>query len=358
MDPAPNLGSDYTFPAERIADWETAVDIARRVSGAGPRIVGDARDRLREDLAEVTIEAEAAVAEFTGMHVDGPPSRAWVMGRGDWVRRNTIGFQRLMEPLAARLLEQKPDRSTIARKALGVQIGSILGYVARRVLGQYDVFLPPDDDGLIYFVGPNLVDFERRFALEPRGFRLWVAIHEVTHRAQFGVAPWLRGYLGGLVDEYLASVNLDHGALVGQLRDAAEELKRGRGGTDGLGGVLLLLTPPQREIFTKTQAMMSLLEGHASYVMNEVAHGLVDDLPRLRRALAERRSSKGLEKAFQRAIAFDQKVAQYDTGERFVREVVARGGRDAINLVWASSANLPTREEVADPSLWVSRVGG
>jgi coenzyme F420 biosynthesis associated uncharacterized protein len=358
VDPTPDVGPDYTFPAERIADWDVAVDIARHVSGPGPQVVGSDRDRLRADLAELTAEAESAVAAFTGLAVDGPPSRAWVMGRGDWVRRNTVGLQRLMEPLAARLLESKPNRSAFARKALGVQIGTILGYVSRRVLGQYDVFLPPDDDGLIYFVGPNLVDVERRFALDPRSFRLWVAIHEVTHRAQFGVAPWLRGYLGGLVDEYLGSISLEHGALMGQLREAADELQRGRGSADGLGGILLLLTPPQREIFAKTQAMMSLLEGHASYVMNEVADGLVDDLPRLRRALAARRSTKGVEKAFQRAIAFDQKVAQYDAGERFVREVVARGGRDAINQVWASSANLPTREEVADPSLWVSRVGG
>jgi len=348
----------FAFPAERIADWSTAVDIARVIHGPGPRIVGEDRDRLREELAALTAEAEVAVASFTELTVDGPAARAWVMGRGDWVRRNTIGLQRLMEPLAARLLESKPERSALSRKALGAQIGTILGYVARRVLGQYDVFLPPDDDGLIYFVGPNLVDFERRFALHPRDFRLWVAIHEVTHRVQFGVAPWLRGYLGGLVDEYLASISLENGALMGQLKDAAEELQRGRGAVEGLGGVLLLLTPPQREIFAKTQAMMSLLEGHASYVMNEVAKDLVTDLPRLRRALAERRSTKGVEKAFQRAIAFDQKVAQYDAGERFVREVVARGGQDALNQVWSNAANLPTREEVADPGLWVSRVGG
>jgi len=357
VDPAA-VDPAFAFPAERIADWSTAVDIARVIHGPGPRIVGPERDALREELAVLTAEAEGAVAAYTRLAVTGPPARAWVMGRGDWVRRNTIGLQRLMEPLAARLLEAKPDRSAFSRKALGAQIGTILGYVARRVLGQYDVFLPPDDDGLIYFVGPNLVDFERRFALRPRDFRLWVAIHEVTHRVQFGVAPWLRGYLGGLVDEYLASISLENGALMGQLKDAAEELQHGRGAVEGLGGVLLLLTPPQREIFAKTQAMMSLLEGHASYVMNEVAKDLVTDLPRLRRALAERRSTKGVEKAFQRAIAFDQKVAQYDAGERFVRLVVERGGQDALNQVWSNAGNLPTREEVADPGLWVSRVGG
>jgi len=358
VDPTTDLGPDYTFPAARIADWDVALKIGRTISGPGPRVVGADREHLRDELATLTTEAEAAVTSFTGLAVEGPPSRAWVMGRGDWIRRNTVGLQRLMEPLAVRLLETKPNRSTLARKALGAQVGTILGYVGRRVLGQYDVFLPPDDDGLIYYVGPNLVEFEQRFGLRPRDFRLWVAIHEVTHRVQFGTAPWLRGYLGGLVDEYLGSISLEGGALMGQLREAAEQLQRDRGGVEGLGGVLLLLTPPQREIFAKTQAMMSLLEGHASYVMNDVAAGMVDDLPRLRRALAARRSSKGIEKAFQRAIAFDQKVAQYEAGERFVREVVARGGQDALNQVWSSSANLPTREEVADPARWVTRVGG
>jgi coenzyme F420 biosynthesis associated uncharacterized protein len=356
VDAAPDV--PLSFPAERIADWSTAVELARTVAGPGPKVTAEDRMGLRDDLMTLTREAEAAVAEFTGLHAEGPPARAWVMGRGDWIRRNTMGLQRLMSPLAVRLLEAKPDRSVIARKALGAQVGSILGYVARRVLGQYDVFLPPDDDGLIYFVGPNVIDFERRFAIVPRDFRAWVAIHEVTHRVQFGVAPWLRGYLGGLVDEYLGSISLEGGALVGQLREAAEELQRGRGNVEGLGGVLLLLTPPQREIFARTQAMMSLLEGHASYVMNEVAARTVEDLPTIKAAIAQRRSTRGVEKAFQRAIAFDQKVAQYDAGERFVREVVARGGQDALNQVWASSANLPTREEVADPSRWVARVGG
>jgi coenzyme F420 biosynthesis associated uncharacterized protein len=346
------------FPSARIADWSTAVEIGRGVAGPGPRVERAARDRLREDVTTAVADAEAWIQDFTGLTLEGQRSRAWVMGRGTWIRRNTIGLQRLMEPLAARLLQEHPDRSAIARKALGAQIGAVLGYVSRRVLGQFDVFLPPDDDGLIYFVGPNLIDVERRFGLPPGDFRRWVAIHEVTHRVQFGVAPWLRGYLGGLVDEYLATISLDASALRTQVQQALERAKSGAADLHGVGGILLLLTPEQRAVFDKTQAMMSLLEGHASYVMHEVAREHVADVDRLRRALAERRKVRGVEKAVQRAIAFDQKVAQYDAGERFVREVVARGGQDALNHVWASSANLPTRAEVAEPERWVTRVGG
>jgi len=311
--------------------------------------------RMRDDLTQLVGRAEGLVTDYTGLEVQGFRSRAWAMGRGDWIRQNLQGLQRLMEPLAERLLERRPDRSSFARKTLGTQVGGILGYVSRRVLGQFDVFLPPDDDGLIYFVGPNLLEVERRFALPPEDFRLWIAIHEVTHRVQFSAAPWLRGYLGDTVDAYLATVSLDSGELRQQLRRATEEL---RAGADLRSGIFLLLSPEQREIFERTQAMMSLLEGHASFVMNEVAAEHVPDLARLKRALAARRSTKGVEKTFQRAIGFDQKVAQYDAGERFVREVVAAAGMEGLNLVWHGPANLPTRDEVAEPARWITRVTG
>lgn len=357
MDPTTDVDWSMGSQAARLADWTTALEIGKRVAGAGPIVPPEARVRMRDDLTQLVVRAEGLVTDFTGLEVQGFRSRAWAMGRGDWIRQNLQGLQRLMEPLAERLLERRPDRSSFARKTLGTQVGGILGYVSRRVLGQFDVFLPPDDDGLIYFVGPNLVEIERRFALPPQDFRLWIAIHEVTHRVQFSAAPWLRGYLGDTVDEYLATVSLDSGELRQQLRRATEEL---RAGADlrGAGGIFLLLSPEQRAIFERTQAMMSLLEGHASFVMNEVAAEHVHDLARLKRALSVRRSTKGVEKTFQRAIGFDQKVAQYDAGERFVREVVAAAGMEGLNLVWRGPANLPTRDEVAEPARWLSRVTG
>jgi coenzyme F420 biosynthesis associated uncharacterized protein len=343
--------------AARLADWDTALDVGKRIAGPGPRVVPAERARLREDLSGLVVRAESLVTAHTGLEVTGFRSRAWVMGRGDWIRQNLTGLQRIMEPLAERVHAARPDRP-IGRKALGVQVGGILGYVSRRVLGQFDVFLPPDDDGLIYFVGPNLVETERRFDLSPQDFRLWVAIHEVTHRVQFSAAPWLRGRLSSLADEYLSTVSFASGELVGQLRRAVEELRSGDADPRGPGGILLLLSPEQREIFERTQAMMALLEGHASYVMNEVATQHVGDLARLKRALSARRSVQGFEKKVQRAIGFDQKVVQYDAGERFVREVVARAGREGLNLVWASPEHLPTHDEIAEPARWVARVPG
>lgn len=356
MEPTAEIDWSMGSQAARLVDWDTAIRAGRQIAAAGPKVPHPEREVMRRQMSELVSTAETLVTGFTGLEVAGPRSRAWVMGRGDWIRRNILGLERIIEPLAARVLERHPDRSTVARKVLGLQAGAFLGYVSRRVLGQFDVFQPPDDEGLIYFVGPNMVETERRYGLNPDDFRLWIAIHEVTHRVQFATAPWLRHQLAAIIDDYLSSVSLHPRELVEQLKRAAEEAKRT--GAHGPGGLLLLLSPAQRAIFERTQAMMSVLEGHATYVMNEVGKEHLSNLPRLRGALAARRSVKGLEKTVQRAIGFDQKVLQYAAGERFVREVAARGGPEAINQVWSSARNLPNKREMAQPGDWIARVLG
>jgi coenzyme F420 biosynthesis associated uncharacterized protein len=341
--------------AAALVDWNTAAETGRRVGGNGPSTPGVERARLREDMAEVVPEAEAAIEAFTGLRPNGSRTRPWVMSRGEWVSANLSALQRLLEPLAAKLVPEGTRRSELRRKALGVQVGGLLGYVSRKVLGQYDVFLPPDDEGLVYFVGPNVVEAERRFGLLQRDFRLWIAIHEVTHRAQFGATPWLKPYLRRHIDAYLDTIQVDARELMAQLRRATEEV---RGGADWRGpqGILLLMTDEQRAIFQRMQAMMSLLEGHASFVMNRVAAGRVGDLDRLRRSLRERRRTGGMEKGFQRAIGFETKIAQYDAGERFVKGVVDAAGMDTFDRIWEREEHLPNLEEIADPARWVRRV--
>ena len=345
--------------AARLADWEAALAVGRRVAGPGVPVVAAERARMREDFAELVPRSEDLIRQFTDLDPGGFRSRPWVMGRSEWIRANLRGLQRMLEPLAGRILAKQPNgRGTIRRKALGAQAGALLGYVSRRVLGQYDAFLPPDDEGLLYFVGPNVAEVERRFALPPRDFRLWISLHEVTHRVQFGAAPWLRGHIREQVDAYMGTISLDSKELAQQVRRAVEEA---RSGADlrGMGALFLFLSPEQRTIVRHVQAVMSLLEGHASYLMNEVAADHVDDLARMRKALAERRRrAGGVERSFQRAIGFDKKIEQYDAGERFVRDVVARSGMAGMNRVWLGSDALPTVEEIAEPDRWVARVAG
>lgn len=341
--------------AAQLADWDIAAHVGRRVAGPGIAVPAIDRARMREDLGELVPHSEALIAEFTGLRAQGYRSRAWVMSRGDWIAQNVRGLQRILEPLAARVVAASRGRHELRRKSLGVQVGILLGYISRKVLGQYDVFTPPDDDGLLYFVGPNVAEVEQRFGLPPRDFRLWIAIHEVSHRVQFGATPWLRTHLYGMVDQYLSTVSLDTGELLRQLRRAIDEVRSGAEWR-GAGAVTLLMNAEQRELFRRMQAVMSLLEGHASFVMNGVARGRVRDLERMRSSLKRRRRVSGMERGFQRAVGFDSKVRQYDVGERFVDVVVERAGMHGFNEVWRDERNLPSLPEINDPERWLRRV--
>lgn len=356
MEPSPG-DLDWTMgsSAARLLDWQVAAEVGRRVAGPGIPVPAAMRAEVRGSFEEIVPAAEAAVSSFTGIATERSQARAWVMGRGEWVRANLRGLQGAIEPLARRIFREHPPRADLRRKALGAEVGVMIGYVARKVLGQYDLFLPPDDEGTLYFVGPNVVEMERRFRLPARDFREWIALHEVTHRVQFAGASWLRGYVAGAVETYLETVELDLGALLRQARRAADEARTSDEWRD-LGWIFLLMNEEQRDLFQRMQAAMSLLEGHASFVMNRIGGERIPSFDRLRRVLKQRRRATGLEKAFQRAIGFDTKVRQYDAGERFVQIAVERAGMDGFNRVWEGPEALPALEEIAHPDLWVARI--
>jgi len=351
--------SDMTYAAEKLVDWQTAVKVGSRVAGRGTPLTSIDRARLQEDFAEVVPEADTLVQSLTGMTPKGYRARPWVMNRQDWIKANVRGFEQILEPFAKRVLEHRTEGSlaSVRRSLLGAQLGGLLGYVGHRVLGQYDVFLPPDDEGLIYFVGPNIAGLERKFGFPAREFRLWVSLHEVAHRVQFGAVPWLRDHVAGMVEEYLGSVEMDPKWLMDGVRRAVEELRAGKAEWRGLGWVFLLMTPSQRDIVRRLQAVMALLEGHGNFAMNEASKGRVEHADMFQRRLHERRNRRGVEAAFHKAIGFDVKVRQYDIGQRFVSVVVDRVGIDGFNRVWESPANLPTLEEMGEPLSWVERVG-
>jgi coenzyme F420 biosynthesis associated uncharacterized protein len=354
---AAGQNGSVTFAAEKLIDWETADRVGRTVAGLGQALTPVERARLVEDFSELVPRAEALVQEFTGLEPGAQRSRAWVMTRGQWLHQNLLGFERVLEPFAQKLVENRSDGALagVRRGVLGAQLGALLGYLGHRVLGQYDMFLPADDDGLLYFVGANVAGVERKHGFTPYDFRLWISLHEVTHRLQFGGVPWLRGYLTGLMDSYLNSVELDPSWLMDRLRSAVSEVRRGQV-ERGFGWVFLLMSPDQRDMVKRMQAAMSLLEGHSNYAMDEVARGRIPDAEHFRDTLHERRNRSGLERAFQRAIGFDVKVRQYAQGERFTRQVVEAEGMDVFNKVWEGPSSLPTMDEIRHPQRWVARI--
>src|SRR6266496_704265 len=345
---------DAGLAAEKLVDWRTARVVGEQIAGKGTILTPVERARLLEDFSEVVPEAESLVREFTGLAAGEYRARPWVMTRGQWLQANLRGFERILEPFAEKVLTQRSDgpMAGIRRNVLAAQVGGLLGYLGHRVLGQYDLFLPADDDGLIYFVGPNIAGVERKFGFEPRDFRLWLSLHEVAHRLQFADAALLRGHLLSLMDTYLGTVEIDPSWLAQGLKRAIDEVRSGRADYRGFGWIFLLMTPEQRAMVRQMQAMMSLLEGHGNFVMDEVSRGRLEGAQAFRRTLHERRSKAGVEKAFQKAIGFDVKVRQYAQGEWFVAEVVREAGMEAFNRVWEKPANLPTIEEIARPQDW------
>ncbi len=239
-------------------------------------------------------------------------------------------------------------------------MGVLLGYMSQRVLGQYDLLVPEEAGvgDVVYYVGPNVLTLEKRFAFRPRDFRRWIAIHELTHRAQFTAVPWLRPYFMSLVERTFDMVEPDPRVLVRAIARAAEALSRGRSPFDEAGLLGLFASDEQRLVLADVQALMSLLEGHGNYVMNALGREHVHGVERMERVLQARREVKGISGQFQKMIGIEMKLRQYELGESFLDAVVERAGIDAISAAWESPEALPTLDELHEPMRWLDRTSG
>jgi coenzyme F420 biosynthesis associated uncharacterized protein len=318
---------------------------------------------LRADFARLTEEAEGLVAAYTGLS-PASPARAEVLDRAGWIDANVVSMRHLLGPLMARSRagsDHAPRPITSAGRSIaGTELGVLMGWFAARVLGQYDLLVPDDAGALatdaVYYVGTNVLGLEKRFAFRPRDFRLWIAIHEVTHRAQFSAVPWMRDHFVGLVARTLGSVDADPRRLVRALVRAVDELRRGRDPLGDGGLVGLLATPEQRDALGQVQALMSVLEGHGNRVMNELGREHVVGQERMARVLQARRQVGGLQGFAQKALGLETKMRQYEVGERFLEAVEREAGPRAIDYAWQGPEFLPTLGELQVPSEWLARV--
>lgn len=343
-------------------DWPLAARIARRVSGHDPLSRSYLAASLEFDFAAVSAEAEALVADFTGLRAP-TPAQARVLDRAGWVEANVTSMRHLLAPLTERVGERiaKSPFAPVGRTVTATELGVLLGWFSQRVLGQYDLLVPSDDDGAptddaVYYVGTNVLALEKRYAFRPRDFRLWIAIHECTHRAQFTGVPWLRPYFLSLVDDLLGSIDPDPRRVVDALRAALEELRRGRNPLDDGGLVALLATPEHRGTIARVQALMTLLEGHGNRVMNELGARHVLGQARMARVLETRRRSAGLTGLFHKLVGLEAKLRQYEVGEAFVAAIEAEAGPRAIDAAWRGPEWLPTVDELEAPAQWLARV--
>jgi coenzyme F420 biosynthesis associated uncharacterized protein len=348
-------------PAHDPIDWALAERVARRFSGREPLASTYLAESLRDDFAGVTTLAEQLVAEHTGLHAPGP-ARAQVVDRKAWVSANVSSMRRLLAPLTARVGARIAASrvAPIGRRVAGTETGALLGYMSQRVLGQYDLLVLDDDTSadVVYYVGGNVLALEKRFAFRPRDFRLWIAIHEVTHRAQFTGVPWMKGYYLSLVESALSSIDPDPRRLVQALARAADELRNGRNPLDDGGLVTLIASEQQRGALADVQALMSLLEGHGNAVMNRLGREHVAGQARMARVLQARRQSTGMAAFLQKLVGLESKMRQYEVGEAFVAAVEREGGPRAIDAAWRGPEFLPTVDELAHPHDWLTRVDG
>ncbi|MGW0419420.1 zinc-dependent metalloprotease [Streptomyces sp. NPDC003015] len=361
-----------------MVDWNLAVATATRLVRPGPDV---SRDEARAVVAELRRHAKASeehVRGFTRMGTEGVhDTPVLVVDRPGWVRANVAGFREILKPLLEKMQERRGSTpggavlGAVGGKVTGVELGMLLSFLSSRVLGQYETFAPATRElpagenggGRLLLVAPNIVHVERELDVQPHDFRLWVCLHEETHRTQFTGVPWLRDHLEGEIQSFLAETEVDPMTVLERIREAAQSLAGGRpeGEDEDDGGrslVEIVQTPAQREILGRLTAVMSLLEGHADFVMDGVGPAVVPSVAEIREKFQQRRAkgASRLDMALRKLLGLDAKLRQYRDGERFVRAVVDQVGMDGFNRVWTSPNTLPTKTEIAKPADWVARV--
>jgi len=343
-----------------VIDWILAERLAGYLAGTG-----DARPPST-DLSALAVESERRVIAYTGLTPSGSLPEPEGISRRDWVSSNIGSMRALLDPVLERagagLGPLRPAVQIAVGLVLTTEVGVVVGYLAQRVLGQYELVLldeaadrrPPR----LLFVLPNLGEAVRAFGAEEREFVTWVTLHEVTHAVQFSGVPWLQGHLAGLVRELLQGAELR--------LDTSRRLRwPTRAGMSRVGDALrrgdfisLVVTPAERSVLDRVQAVMAVIEGHAEHVMDAVAPDLLPSLPRLRDSLNRRRRSQStLSRIVARLLGLELKLRQYEQGKYFCDTVVERAGTVALAHVFSAPEALPSLAELRDPPSWLRRTG-
>jgi coenzyme F420 biosynthesis associated uncharacterized protein len=355
-----------------MVDWDLAVATGTRLVRPGPEVTRDEARAAVADLRAFAEQSRGHVQGFTGLVADADGASVAVIDRGGWIRANATGFRTVLEPLVDKLQARKgpgsPIATAVGARVTGVQTGSLLALLATKVLGQYELFPPYGADlettpGRLLLVAPNIVAAEREMGVDPRDFRLWVCLHEETHRVQFGAVPWLRGHVMAELEAFVGETDVDPSAMARRLAAAVsatyEAIRAGTEESEGGSLVEAVQTPAQRAILDRITALMSLLEGHADFVMDGVGPEVIPSVAQIReRFQRRRREATRMEHVVRRLLGVEAKLRQYRDGERFVRRAVEQVGMEGFNAVWQAPANLPTREELGDAEAWVRRVHG
>jgi coenzyme F420 biosynthesis associated uncharacterized protein len=340
-----------------MVDWTVALNTATKLVKPGPEISRAGAAAVVAELRDAATRAEAYVTQVTGLVTPASTSPVLVVDRPRWIQANLDGFRQILAPLNAKAAEKMKDASPvmagIGPRLTGVEVGALLSYLAPKVLGQFDPFFP---GGRLLLVAPNIVAIERELRVDSTDFRLWVCLHEETHRVQFAAVGWLRDYLTDQVSQVVDSADLDPAVLLQMVAHAVQRIVEALSRNEEISIVDLVQTPAQREIVDRITAVMSLLEGHADVVMDGVGPEVIPSVEDIRAKFTVRRQGQGFDKVIRKLLGLDAKMRQYRDGAAFCQAVIAKVGMDGLNKVWTSPNTLPTRAEIADPDLWLARM--
>ncbi|MEI7771695.1 MAG: zinc-dependent metalloprotease [Chloroflexales bacterium] len=348
----------------RMIDWGQARSVAMRVSQWEQAPIADRAFR-REQYVRLVKQSEPLIADYLGVQLPAPISRVYVFDRREWLDANFVSFEQLFGPIEE-IYERNGGASGatavllggLNSKILGTQIGALLGFLARRVLGQYDLSLlspNPEAGGALYYVESNISRVQSGLGLNDEDYRLWIALHETTHAFEFEAYPWVRAHFNNLLQQYFDELTTQLESLGSGLIQLAGRVAQSVG--TGTHWIEAVQTPQQRVIFDKLQALMSLVEGYGNHVMNVVGRQMLPSFDDIEHRMAQRQQTRTLvEQLFNRITGMDLKLAQYQQGEAFVNAVVDARGIAFAARVWERVEHLPTMEEIREPQKWVARM--
>lgn len=350
----------------RLIDWSWAEQVAVRASGQAPALHPAARQQLGDEYRALLREIEVPIARYTGNELSLGRTVVEVLDRPAWIRANMANFRDLLQPVedfyAGHLRAGSPETVQAATRMLAsTQLGVLVGYLARRVLGQYDLSLlgtEPLTAGKLYFVEPNIRHLEQTLRIPRDELRRWIALHEATHAHEFELHPWVREHLNATLRSYMALLMQDMQRQMGGANLAVELVGRLVANVrQGHNLLAAIQTPQQRALMSRLQALMSLAEGYSNHVMNAVGRTLLPNFDLIHERVEHRQRQRSrIEVAFLRLTGLSMKMEQYKRGEAFVDHVVAERGIGFANRAWEAPAYLPTEDEIRHPERWLDRV--
>lgn len=335
-------------------DWALASKTGAKLAPKEPSTSRYTADAVFAELAAASIRAEGPVRDTTGLADGLPVPEAQIVGRAGWIEAAAASMKHLTGESGA-----EPS-GLLAGKPAGLQAGAMLAFLSSAILGQYDPFT--GEHGTLLLVAPNIIAVERALRVPPSDFRLWVCLHEVTHRVQFSSAPWLGEYMRSSVAVLSDGVDEPMSEFASRLTNALKNRKESDKAEDaGIVGLLRATQPVvAREAIDRLLVLGTLLEGHADHVMDAVGPAVVPSVAQIRSAFDARRRRKQnpLQRVIRALLGMDAKMAQYVRGKAFVDHVVTTVGMEQFNTIWTDETTLPLLDEIENPDRWIARVLG